>query len=492
MDNLGNFFTKITNFFRYGNKSKIIGLMVLAILLVGIPLSVLSVLEQQDVRQRAAEPNQEIAIAQQKLTIAQQKVDQAQRGVKQAQQELNQAQNDVDQAQQELAQADTPQKRENARDRIDRAQTRRNQARSSVDRAQQDLNKAQTELNQAKKALEAAQQSGQGNVPTLTPTSIPGVTITLTPAPTSGVTTGRSITCSLTSITLTTQEQTLTATFKNAKGETPKDKTILWRSSLSDNQINISNPSPNTNANGVVTTKVKAKTQTAVGKAGTVTAVFDNDRNVKCTIALLAAGTDTPTPTEELGNIKNAEVRFDFTVFLHGIGKGGDNVSAASAGNNNPRKQTRPITVKIIKNSDRSVVKNSDIPFTYDPVTGAYKTTKDFTNIPQGRYIFRIKASNFLEEITQVPVEVKHGQKTTVSPVYLQAGDPNNDNFRNILDFTIMADCIEVIAAPRACDDADKKEKADLDDSQTVDLIDYNLFIRELSNVSRTATNNAP
>ncbi|MBI4096799.1 MAG: VWA domain-containing protein [Candidatus Levybacteria bacterium] len=122
---------------------------------------------------------------------------------------------------------------------------------------------------------------------------------------TPGGTTGRSITCSPTSITLTTQEQTLTATFRNAKGETPKGKTILWRSSLSDNQISISNKSPNTNRSGVVTTKVKAKNQNAVGKAGTVTAVFDNDKNVKCTTTLLSgqggggepSAAPTPTPT---------------------------------------------------------------------------------------------------------------------------------------------------------------------------------------------------
>lgn len=322
------------------------------------------------------------------------------------------------------------------------------------------------------------------------------------------------LTCSSTTLTLTTTEQRVTATFRNASGELTKGRKILWRTDISDNRINILNPSSDTDGQGVVATRVKAREKRFEGSVGTLRAVVDNNRDIQCAIALVALpGTDTPTPdpndtptptpsipgltitpvpTEDLGKIKKNEVRFAFTVFLHGIGKGGDNVSAASTGNNNPRKQTRPITVKIIKNSDRSVVKNSDIPFTYDPATGAYKATKDFTNIPEGRYIFRIKASNFLEEITQNPVEVKHDQKTTVSPVYLQAGDPNNDNFRNILDFTIMADCLEVIEAPRACDDPAKKEKADLDDSETVDLIDYSLFIRELSNVSRSSPNNTP
>ena len=67
-----------------------------------------------------------------------------------------------------------------------------------------------------------------------------------------------------------------------------------------------------------------------------------------------------------------------------------------------------------------------------------------------------------------------------MSPVDLIAGDSNNDNRLDILDFNLIMDCYSEYEGPKACDD-EKVIITDLNDDGFVNQTDYNLFVREIT-----------
>ncbi|MBI4084343.1 MAG: hypothetical protein HY431_00375 [Candidatus Levybacteria bacterium] len=348
------------------------------------------------------------------------------------------------------------------------------------------------------------------------------------------------LTCSPTSLTLTTTEQRVTATFRNRNGQAIKGRKIIWRSSLSDNRINILNPSSETNAQGVVGTRIKARKKRFEGSIGTVTALVDNNRDIKCKISLVKAAEDSEEEAEEAeegtaveeeeetvveeveednasqddgsedstdnttsgstaddtessssssedeeelahedpGNLGKRETRLAFTVYLHGIGNGGDN-QGKGAGNKNPLTKTIPVTIDILKASNLHIGKTVKVNFTYNPATGSYEAITDVKELPEGNYHFRIKAKKYLEAISRPHVTTKYDKKTDVPVVYLESGDINDDGQRNILDYNILSDCYSDLAPAKDCDD-EQKEQADITDDGPVNVYDLNLFLREL------------
>ena len=301
------------------------------------------------------------------------------------------------------------------------------------------------------------------------------------------------LTCSQSTITLTTQDQQLSATLKNASGKAMDDRAIAWTSTIPSTSININPASDRTNQNGVSRTTVKARNDAATSSTGIITAMFKDNTSVICQItvggnAITTTPTETLTPDpsmtvspspEDPGNLGNKETRLAFTVFLHGIGKGGDNQNPGSVGNENPRSRNIPIVIDILRNSDLGIEKTQTIAFTYDTSTGGYKAVKDFKGLPEGRYRFRIKAKKYLETITLQAVQTRHDQKTDVPEVFLETGDINDDGHRNILDYNILSGCYSDLEPPDDCD-AQRKLQADLTDDLEVNIPDYNLFLREL------------
>lgn len=315
------------------------------------------------------------------------------------------------------------------------------------------------------------------------------------------------LTCAPTALTLTITEQRVTATFRNAQGQAVKGRKILWRSSLSDNRINILNPSSDTDAQGVVGTRVKARDKKFEGSVGTITAVVDNNRDIRCAISLVAQSgvteppgtteipsitvspnpdlteTVSPSPTDN-GNLGKKEARLAFTIFLHGIGRGGDNLGPNAAGNQNPRSTTIPIVIDVLRNANLKIEKKVTVDATYDPVIGGFKVTRDFKDLPEGNYRFRVKAKKFLESIPIQAENVKHDIRTNVPAIYLEAGDINDDSHRNILDWSILIGCYSDFAPPDDCDEQ-RKIQADLTNDLQVNAEDLSLYLREIADEAR-------
>ncbi|MBI4096797.1 MAG: hypothetical protein HY428_00065 [Candidatus Levybacteria bacterium] len=334
------------------------------------------------------------------------------------------------------------------------------------------------------------------------------------------------LTCSPSTITLTTQGQQLRATLKNAKGKAIDNKSIKWKSDIAKETISINPDSDKTNKNGVSRTTVKAKNEAAVSSVGTITAVYTDNKNVTCQIAVGSLGEDdgsqsdgsqdngsendtdnstdntedntdndddTQSPDEEdeeapapedPGNLGKKETRLAFTVFLHGIGKGGDNLGPNAAGNQNPLTKTIPVVIDVLRNANLKIEKTLKTHATYDPAIGGYKIMSDVKNLPEGRYRFRVKTKKFLEEITLEAEETKHDKKTDVPAIYLEAGDMNDDSHRNILDWSILIGCYSDFEPPDDCD-AQRKIQADLTNDMQVNAEDLSLYLRESADESR-------
>lgn len=192
----------------------------------------------------------------------------------------------------------------------------------------------------------------------------------------------------------------------------------------------------------------------------------------------------TPTPT----SIPSA-TKLNFTVFMHGIGNSGDNVSPNlfSLSNKNPLHKTRSAKVEIL-NTSNVLVGTFNGNILYDNTSGNFKGIVDLgTNFTgSGSYTVKITSPTHLRKIVPGPIQtITIGQVNTMPNVSLIAGDITGqnlvqDNALNILDYNMLIGCYSDLAPATSCTAANKL-LADLNDDGNVNQFDYNLFLREIT-----------
>lgn len=194
--------------------------------------------------------------------------------------------------------------------------------------------------------------------------------------------------------------------------------------------------------------------------------------------------TKTPTPTVT-PTIPPASTVLKFnSVKLHGIGNGGDNTNPNLAGNLNPLRTTRAVTVELIDSAGNTLPASSG-NIVYKSTTGDF--AGDIianSSIPAGTYLVKVKSPGYLKKQLTGIITVTTATTNTLPNVALVTGDTNNDNSISILDYNIIVDCYSDLLPAKNCSDANKKLSADLSDDGNVNANDYNLFLRELSVVS--------
>lgn len=182
----------------------------------------------------------------------------------------------------------------------------------------------------------------------------------------------------------------------------------------------------------------------------------------------------TPTP---------AATTFDITVFQHGIGNSGDNTNPASSlSNKTPVHKSIDADLQLF-NTANQLIGTGVGTITYDAATGNYKGKIGIypPTFPTGNYYLKIKTKYHLRKLAEGIQTITGGKTTNVIPaVTVVAGDVNNDNKLDILDYNSLLDCYSDLAAAAACSD-DKKVASDLNDDGSVNQVDYNLFLREIS-----------
>jgi O-glycosyl hydrolase len=188
----------------------------------------------------------------------------------------------------------------------------------------------------------------------------------------------------------------------------------------------------------------------------------------------------TPRPTVSQVPTNTQTTKLQLIVFLHGIGKGGDNVNPSGLGTTNPLHQNRSVIVEV-SNTANQVVASKQGLLHYSLTAGNFQGTIDLGNLPTGSYTGKIKVSQYLQRILPGILTFTTGQTTSASPVFLIAGDSNDDNVLSILDYNLLIDCFSELTPARNCSDSNKKQMTDLTDDGNVNQFDYNLLLRELS-----------
>jgi len=188
--------------------------------------------------------------------------------------------------------------------------------------------------------------------------------------------------------------------------------------------------------------------------------------------------TPTPTPTTGLTTIS-------LTIFEHGIGNSGDNTNPDefSLSNKNPVHKQIAADIQLY-NAQNQLVASGSGTLTYDPSTGSFKSgliCSGSNSFVTGNYTVKVKTSYHLRKTLPGIQTIMVGQNNDLPPVTLVAGDVNNDNAVNIVDYNALLDCYSDLAAAAACTDPTKKVATDLNDDGQVNQIDYNLFLREIA-----------
>lgn len=183
----------------------------------------------------------------------------------------------------------------------------------------------------------------------------------------------------------------------------------------------------------------------------------------------------TPTPAPQGMN-------FSLTLLLHGIGNIGDNPNptAHSLSNKNPLTPNRPVDIQIYSATNELVLSKSGT-VTYNSAGGNFQGTINLgTSIPTGKYTVKVKSDKYLRRFIIGIQSVTTTLDYTLPTTALVAGDSNNDNSLDILDYNFIISCYSDQLPPLSCT-VSQKQAADLTDDGNVNQFDYNLFIRELS-----------
>lgn len=205
------------------------------------------------------------------------------------------------------------------------------------------------------------------------------------------------------------------------------------------------------------------------------------------TVTPTLSPTLTPTPTAILTatltpTANPTTTTLSFNVLMHGIGNSGDNANPAASdmSNKEPKTQSREIVIAIYDDQNQLAASKSGV-ITYDATSGSFKGLVDIGNTFQsGVYTIRVKERTHLRRL--VPgIQQLTPQTTNILPVFdLIAGDVNNDNKINILDYNLLVGCYSDLLPAVSCTD-ENKIKTDLNDNGAVNQFDYNLFLREIT-----------
>nr|MBA3724425.1 hypothetical protein [Candidatus Levybacteria bacterium] len=133
-------------------------------------------------------------------------------------------------------------------------------------------------------------------------------------------------------------------------------------------------------------------------------------------------------------------------------------------------------------NASNVVVATKSGTIRFNTTSGMYEGTIDLgTGITQGVYQIKVKSDQYLR--SRVPgIHTLTKETINVLPeAVLIAGDINNDNRLNILDYNILEGCYSDLLPAKDCTTTNQA-LADLNDDSKADQVDYNLFLKEISN----------
>ena len=172
--------------------------------------------------------------------------------------------------------------------------------------------------------------------------------------------------------------------------------------------------------------------------------------------------------------------RLSLTLLLHGIGSAGDNATSLNTlSTKNPLHPTRNAEV-FIYDIDNKLVSTTSGTVNYASASGDFRgTVVTKTTLAAGNYNIRVRSDQHLIRLIPGIQAIVNTGTNQLRPTALVAGDVNDDNKLNILDYNLLIGCSTTVPDP-LCTGV-LKIQTDLDDNGVIDIKDYNLFLRELS-----------
>ena len=170
-----------------------------------------------------------------------------------------------------------------------------------------------------------------------------------------------------------------------------------------------------------------------------------------------------PTPT-----IPFTPTLFSLSVALPGIGKNG---------NGAPNNMQRPVFLQLFDTLQKQVGASvsGELSFNGATFTGLINFG---TIVPSGTYKVKIKMDQYLVKTIASASAVTAGITNTLPQITLIPGDINNDTKLDIVDYNILVSCFDEKINSDGC--GMRKVDADLNDDGMIDGIDYNIFVRAL------------
>ncbi|MSP13520.1 MAG: hypothetical protein EXR62_11260 [Chloroflexi bacterium] len=154
--------------------------------------------------------------------------------------------------------------------------------------------------------------------------------------------------------------------------------------------------------------------------------------------------------------------------------------------NRNPLTPQRRLFVDIYNtNKQRVFYSYGQSTVTYNPSTDSFIGVIDLGNtLPTGNYTVKFHLDFTLTKVVDGIQKINGGSSNVLPGTLLWAGDTNNDNKLNILDWNVLYDCYsDANQPPRNCADSNKKLSADINDDGNVNIYDMNQWLRIVATV---------
>lgn len=226
-------------------------------------------------------------------------------------------------------------------------------------------------------------------------------------------------------------------------------------------------------------TKTPTPTPTVVTATTAPTITTDISPSTSPTIvAFSPTPTTLPTATPTLGPDQTS---LALNVLLHGIGNSGDNANPGSfsLSNKTPGHPNRDVAI-LIYDTHNDLAASVAGEIAYDETKGAFVGSVILpANFVQGQYLVKVKTPTNLRSLAAGIQNLTPKTTNTLPVIALTAGDTNNDNKLNILDYNTIVGCYSDLQAAASCTDA-SKVLSDINDDGAVNQLDYNLFLREI------------
>lgn len=202
------------------------------------------------------------------------------------------------------------------------------------------------------------------------------------------------------------------------------------------------------------------------------------------TLTLLSQKSQIRSNAQMLTSLQTANSVTTFTVSLcpHELGNCGDNVNPHAMGNIAPKHQSKIVVITFYNNANK-LVATIVASVLYSPSSQNFTNTIKISNFPSGMYTIKLKMNGYLTVQYPGNYTVNGGGKITLPSISLIAGDVNNDNVINVLDYNAIISCFGDRLYTSSClaPINSQSSGADLNDDNSVDGVDYNIFIRELT-----------